>query len=384
MRYFSMPADFKKETIDEYYKLNSKYNDSKVFETYGQVTIGSRVESGRPLDKLPEISIKNLEEYITYCSERDIKFNYTINAPTIQNREFTQNGIKDFLRFLDEIYCAGVRSLTIALPSLIELVKLTKYNFEIKASAICQINTVEKAKNFKKFGVNRIVLDESLNREFGTMKRIREECGEEVEIIVNSICAKNCSNRIFHYNQIAADSLADVNEISVDYYAHRCMLKRCENPSNILRLTWIRPEDIKYYEAIGVNRYKIQGRNSVLKGDPVRTLECYMRGSYDGNLMDLIELFNNQNSFSPNIDNKKLDGFIKPFYEKKDFCKNDCGACNYCNNFAQKCMSIQQVSETNKIATEFYNEYDKYINLVKKLTNDEENNISEENFDFNL
>ncbi len=51
MKYFSIPADFKKETIDEYLRLNNTYKDCKVLETYGNLSIGNMLESGDRLNK---------------------------------------------------------------------------------------------------------------------------------------------------------------------------------------------------------------------------------------------------------------------------------------------------------------------------------------------
>ncbi len=40
--------------------------------------------------------------------------------------------------------------------------------------------------------------------------------------------------------------------------------------------------------------------------------------------MELLDSFSPTNNFKIHMDNKKLDGFIKPFVEKDNFCKNDC------------------------------------------------------------
>ncbi|MFW9880349.1 MAG: hypothetical protein ACFFG0_45330, partial [Candidatus Thorarchaeota archaeon] len=55
MKSFSVPADFKKETIDKYEKLNNSYKDSKVVETYGNITIKNLFESGRSVAELPKV-----------------------------------------------------------------------------------------------------------------------------------------------------------------------------------------------------------------------------------------------------------------------------------------------------------------------------------------
>ena len=93
---------------------------------------------------------------------------------------------------------------------------------------------------------------------------------------------------------------------------------------------------MQYYEAIGIHFFKIQGRHTVVQGDPVRAVESFFKRSYDGNLIDLLELFNSPYTFKNSLDNKKLDGFLKPFAEHPGFCKNNCDKCGYCSCFAEK------------------------------------------------
>jgi collagenase-like PrtC family protease len=368
MNYFSVPADFKKETLDRYFQLNRAYPDSRVKETYGQITVNNIMGSGRAFDLVPEADMARLEAYIAYSKSRGIGFNYTLNATCTGNREFTEDGMKQILSFLDQLKEIGVNSLTIALPPLIELVRLKNYPFKIKTSTLCQIVNANKAAAYKKLGADTLVLDESINRDFAALKQIVEVGEENVELITNVICHKNCIYRMFHYNQASHDRGETAAQSSVTYYSHRCMMKRCERVDNILKLAWIRPEDLKYYREIGICNFKLQGRQAVLKGDPVRAVECYMKESYQGNLIELLDLFLPTNAFLVHVDNRKLEGFIKPFVETPGFCKNACHRCRYCETFAKNAMDFQAIEETFALATGFYRQYDDFINIAGKLS----------------
>lgn len=372
MNYYNIAADFKKETIDGYARLNSMYEDSKVIETYGQITVGNICESGRVYNDIPKIDIKVLKEYIVYSRLKGIDFNYCLNGSCMGNKEFTDEGAKSIIKFLHQLYDAGVRRLTVALPSLIELIKSTGLDFEIKVSIICQINSANKALVYKKIGVDRIVVDESLNRDFESLKRIRNAFGEKVEVIINSLCIKDCTYRMFHYNQTGHDSVDKLTSSIITFYNHKCMLRRAEKVENMLKLCWIRPEDIKLYSNIGINYYKIQGRHTAIKGDPVRAVECYFKQSYDGNLIDLLELFNSPYNFKIYIDNKKLDGYINSFFNIPNFCKNDCLNCKYCELYAKKCTEYEKANEINALATKFYKEYDEYTNEINTICKNRE------------
>jgi collagenase-like PrtC family protease len=215
-------------------------------------------------------------------------------------------------------------------------------------------------------GVDIVVLDESINRDFDALKRIRGAFGEKIEIIANVICHKNCIYEMFHHNQVSHD-MGDSKEPSATYYSHRCMMKRCEEVSNLMRQAWIRPEDIKYYTALGIHYFKLQGRQAVLKGDPLKAVECYFKESYHGNLVELLDMFSPTNSFMVYLDNQELDGYIKPFVENPGFCKNDCGNCHYCDIFVEKCLDLKKTRETFDLATEFYLKYDHFINMAKTV-----------------
>jgi collagenase-like PrtC family protease len=368
MKYFSVPADFKHQTIDQYDRLHEMYKDSRVIETYGNITIANDFGSGRSINLLPRVDLDGLADYIAYSSGKDIGFNYTINATHMQNAEFSSKGILEIIHFLGKLYEAGVRSITISLPSLIELVRETGYDFKIVASTLCQITNAVKALAYKKMGVDRIVLDESVNRDFKTLKKIRRAFGPRVEIIANAICHKNCAYRMFHYNQMTTDSIKISSETSVNYYSHRCLMQRYESVGDLFRLSWVRPEDMKYYTETGIDYFKLQGRQAVLKGEPVRAVECYFREDYQGDLFELLDMFDPTSSFRVPIDNKNLDGFIRPFYEKENFCQNDCQNCHYCDSFARKGIDGKKARQVMDSARSFFDEYDQFRKALRSIT----------------
>lgn len=389
IKYFCMPADFKKETIDAYDQLNQSYEHSKVLETYGNIVRGNEIGSGRAANQLPYADLLDLKLFIEYSKKKNIGFNYTINATTMRNREFTREGMLEIKRFLKDLYDAGVRSLTIALPSLIELVQSTGYDFEIKASTLCQITNVNKATAYKNKGIHRIVTDESINRDVRNLRRIREDFGDHVELIINPICLKDCIYRMFHYNEITEDSLGRTNDVSVNFFEHRCVLQRFNKIGNLLRMCFVRPEDLKYYTNIGIHYFKLQGRHLVHKGDAVKTVKAYFDENFDGDVMDLAYLFYWQNSFKIPFNNKKLDGFLDPFFTKDDFCRRDCKTCGYCEAFAKKIIDYKEAAKVIRMAEEFYSQYDKFNEMVRSVNHeitgtDDTMNIENMDVNFNL
>lgn len=374
MKYFCIPADFKKENIDRYSELNEMYEDSKLIETYGQVTVGNVLNSGRIVGALPEVDFKKLESFVKYSLDRGIIFDYTLNPACMGNFEFTSKGAKEIFVLLRDLYNIGVKSITVSTPSLIELVKASGFEFRLKASAICEIQSPDKAAFYKSAGADRIVLDPDITRKFNIIKEICGYFGEGVELIVNNVCYKNCAYKMFHYNHEAHATLNTGTREVHDYYINRCAMQKASDLKNVIRLSWIRPEDLQYYMKSGICYFKIQGRQNVLQGEPVKVLEHYMKESFDGNLYDLITLFAPYTSFQPYIDNKKLESFVKKFFDDPGFCKNCCWTCKYCESWAKKSMDEEKAQKINRKALDFFDEYDSYKQIINSLKDSEEKN----------
>ncbi len=346
MRVFSVPADFKNETIDAYVELNHKHSDAVVGETYGCVSIDSTFSSGRNARSIPGVGLKGLGEYIACCAERGIDFNYTFNASCLGNIEFTREGLARINRQLATLWSIGVRHLTISLPQMMAIVRESGLGFTIKVSTICQINSAYKAEYFKRLGVERIVIDEDITRDFRRIRQICEAFGDGVEMIANSACDMNCPIKMFHYNHESHYSFGE-QDIRF-FFTARCRGQKASEWDHILKLNWTRPEDQDLYQNAGVSRFKLQGRQAVAFGDPVRTVDAYMSRSFDGNLYDLLELFDQRrlaDTFRPFMDNHKLDGFLTPFYEDPNHCLGDCKSCGYCHAFAETCMDRQKAED---------------------------------------
>ena len=363
MNKYSVPADFNIETINIYKSLNEQHED-KINETYGQLNYDTNVfGSGRSSNNLPYVDEQQLQKYISHSESNNIAFNYVLNATCLSNQEFTLEGMKNIMDFLKYLLDIGVKSLTVCLPSLIELIRESRLPFKIKASTVCNITNTDRARSFLNMKVDRIVADESINRNFRELKNILT-LTDQVEMIVNVVCYKNCIYRPFHHNQMSHDYKWD--KPCVSYYSHRCIMKRVEMPENLLKMPFIRPDDISYYEKLGIHYYKIQGRQAVMKGNIIKTVTSYLGKSYDGDLLNLLDCFSPTNSFRIPIDNRKLDGFIIPFINS-DFCNDNCESCLYCQTYFKDKFSFDEYSKINELAKKFYNSTDDYKKMIENI-----------------
>ena len=166
-----------------------------------------------------------------------------------------------------------------------------------------------------------------------------KKLGFEFGTIVNGLCLIDCPFRAFHYS-FNSHANGDKNYQPSDYYTSRCTLLKINSPAEVLKMGWIRPEDLKHYVNAGVEVFKIAGRE-MTRADFVRVVDIYNKGSFDGNLWEFFRCFSQHPN--PNekliytklfdLPNKELGQFTKRFFEAKSFCSTkDCETCNYCSS----------------------------------------------------
>lgn len=366
MIYFSLPADFDVDTLKKLNYINNTYDDCCIKEVYGQITIGAIQNSGRVTNVLPQVDKHKFEQYVKQATNYGIEFNYTLNPSCFGNYEFSEIGIKQINTLLNNIWDMGVKNLTLVSPALIEIAIATGLKFDIKASTICEINSPSKANFYKKLGVKRLVVDADITRCFVKLKDICKSFGDGVEIIANNVCRKNCAYKIFHYNHEAHCTFQSI-QIVKDYFSNRCLMQNVEDAETLMKLNWIRPEDLHFYESCGIHNFKIQGRQNILVCDLIKTVEAYCKRNYDGNLYDLITLFYPYNTYQHYIDNKKLDGFLDKFYEDPNFCNDMCGDCRYCLEYANNCIDNKKAVRIASIAKRVFEKHDKFKQTLKNI-----------------
>jgi len=155
--------------------------------------------------------------------------------------------------------------------------------------------------------------------------------------------------------------------------------------ANLIRMRWIRPEDLRYYEEIGIDRFKIAGRY-MSTDQLVNVIKAYSERKYEGDLRDLfghdqgrvlVAAFRRLNLPTDEYDilNKiSIDNTAFPSnwlsYFKYNRCEEtNCEECRYCDIIAEKVVKIdgKPLSEVklNKIKPP--------IELIPRFTKDNKN-----------
>jgi len=335
--YFCVPADFKNESLMKLVNLNDKYKDAKIDEVYGSLP-QTEYGSGRSSTYIPNVKFSQLKNYIKECNKYGIIFNYVLNASTLKNREFNNIEKKKIVLFIKKLSDAGVKRFTVTLPSLISLISNNLKDVEIVLSAVNNITSEYQLNEFLESGkIIRAYVAEEMNRQPHKLKSIVLKSKIPIATIVNPFCLFQCAYRYHHYNVAAFRDKNDKCDVD-EYYQFRCEQIKANNPEEIIKIPWIRPSDINRYMDIGINYFKVAGREMIKVGaDIPATVEAYMSKYYDG---DLINLFNDFSNIRGNIylplKSKPLNAFFDYIFNKSTDCSRDlCDKCVMCKKYSK-------------------------------------------------
>ena len=328
------------------------------------------VGGARPGFVLPQVDRHDVEHYIHACHERGLEFSYLLNAPCLGNLQYSKKGYGQLIELLEWIEHAGADAVTIGMPYLIDLVRERFPRLRIKVSTTARVNTVRKALQYEAMGVEEIIIDEHINREFKTLAQIRKAVHCNLELILNNICLWQCPYNYEHVNHDGHSSREGEDDYCyLQYPGYLCLYRKLTDPVELLKSPWIRPEDVAAYEELGYEHFKITER---FKRTPLllEHVQAYENRRYDGNLLDLFTL-PRKNAFTPvhleyfikpkhvnimkiselgkvfdlevreliHLDNNKLQGFLEHF-KTKDCNQTSCAQCRYCDGVFKKAATV--------------------------------------------
>lgn len=373
---FSVPTNWQKDLV-------SNIRVDCIEDLYGQLA-SDFIGGGRASYALPSISKKNVIAQIQEIHKNGMRFNYLLNASCLDNKEWTASGQKRIRKFLDWLVEIKVDIVTVTIPYLLELIKRQYPNLKVYVSTLAGVNSIERAKYWEDLGADGIGLfGQDVNRDFALLKQIRKEIKCQLFLIPNNSCLYRCPFFIYHGILTSHASQIDhrTKGYMIDYCRISCDYKKIAEPINLIRADWIRPEDIHYYEDIGIDKIKLVDRSMTTERIKL-IVQAYTERFYDGNLLDLFPFpsrsiaFLNSNPFhkvryffrpfSVNlfklikgksllgedikiyIENRKLDGFLEKFLKESCNLKS-CRECSYCEDIAKEVVKIDHTYYQNTI-----------------------------------
>ncbi len=329
---------------------------------------------GRPSCALVGVSRAAAIKHVEQIHQAGLRFYYLMNASCLGNKEWTRAGHKrlnDLLYWIAELKADGI---VVASPHVLQLIRKNFPRFEVSVSCFANVNSVERAKFWEGMGASMITLSQvEVNRNFKLLEQIRKNVTCGLQLLVNDNCIADCPIFFYHNNTSshASQDGAGNKPFMFDYCRLTCRHRMFSEPMNFIRSAWIRPEDLKVYENIGIDRFKIVDRTmttDALAG----IVRAYSTRSHKGNLFDLfmtpskslwlkrdsfwhkfryffhpravnlVKLYQNRglrDDLEVYIDNTLLEGFIDHFL-MEDCRYKSCASCGYCQHIADKVVRI--------------------------------------------
>jgi collagenase-like PrtC family protease len=264
--------------------LLEKLKGTSVESLYGQMW-NDPLGGGRMALFIPKVGKKEVASFIAEVQKRGIEFNYLINSTCLDNLEFTKKGYKKIREHLEWITSTGAGMVTLTLPFLLQMVKRDFPKLRVCVSSFARVQNVHLAHYWEDLGADKIILPESIGRDFRTLRSIREAVDCEIELIANHCCLFQCPLDLHHRNMVSHGSQEGhpCGGFAPDYCKLACQRLKLFRPAELIKSRWIRPEDVSDYEVMGIDCLKIierfRGTESLIK-----IVNAYERKSFKGNL----------------------------------------------------------------------------------------------------
>ncbi len=292
--------------------------------------------SGRPPlgygleDSADEVQ-RILESELQTLRRMGIRLDLLLNANCYGGRAVSVDLQNEVVAVIDRLGAGGCAPdiVTTASPMIAHTVKTRFPGIEVRASVNMRIGTTQ-AMRYVQDLFDSFYLQRDLQRDLEYVRGVRDWCGrhnKKLCLLANSGCLRFCPGQTFHDNLIAHCAEAEACVNLPDWNPHVCwkLYLDPENFAEILKATWIRPEDLHRYEGVA-DTVKLATRQHA---HPRMVIAAYAAGRFDGNLLDLLEP-----GFAPAFAPRIIDNtaFPSDWAERIGRCPGDCDACSYCRD----------------------------------------------------
>ena len=250
------------------------------------------VLSCRPApDFTPELR-ERLVADLAWCRKNDIQLDALFNCNCYGEQAIShelENLVKDVMRQMDD--CGLFPNvITTTSPFIATIIRRNFPTVKIRASVNLRahgtIGFEAVSDIFDEFYLSR-----EHHRDLEYVKQAAQwakQNGKRIGIQLNSGCIRECPFQTFHDNihgHNRAKQAANAKEFDFAFMLCQKHFGRDHAFEDIIRATWIRPEDAHLWEPY-VSFCKLATRRIA---NPSKIVEAYASRSYDGNLLDLLD-----------------------------------------------------------------------------------------------
>ena len=289
--------------------------------------------SAREPDGDPAALRKQLVDDLLFCRSKGMRLDLLANATCYGDNAFKVVQREEYLGHLKAMADAGVAPeiVTAVSPYIATVTKKFSGSIERRASVSMKLFST-LAMEYVSSEFDSLCIGRDVQRDLPTVKTFASwanKNGRELELcmVANSACLRFCPWQRFHESLCAhhfAHALAEMKRVSMPPTLCAGFVAE-KNFEEILRGSWIRPEDLSRYEPY----VSVVNLSTQEAARPDLILRAYTSGSYDGDLLLLLDhdyssmlapmMFDNK-SFPPDWSEGKIAGL----------CAADCTHCGKC------------------------------------------------------
>ena len=287
--------------------------------------------SARELDGDPVELRKQLVDDLRFCRSKGMLLDLLADATCYGEKAFKFAQREEYLGHLKAMADAGVAPeiVTSVSPYISSITKIFSAGIERRASVNAKLfSTLAMEYISSKF--DSLCIGRDVQRDLPTMKAFAvwaNKNGKKLCMTVNSACLRFCPWQRFHETLCShhfAHALPELKRVSMPPTLCAGVLAD-KNYEEILRGSWIRPEDLHRYEPY----VSVVNLAALEAPRPDLILRAYTSGSFDGDLLLLLDrdyasqlapmIFDNK-AFPPEWSEGKIAGL----------CAADCTHCGKC------------------------------------------------------
>ncbi len=278
-----------------------------------------------------------LEEDLVSIREQGIKLDLLFNANCYGGRAVSQSLENEVISIMSHMadFCGGADIVTTTSPAIARTVKRHFPETEVRASVNMRIGTPQ-AMGYVSGLFDSFYIQRDIQRDIEMVKTVKQWCdanGKGLLMLANSGCLRYCPGQSFHDNTVAHDIEIDEMKNIKDWTPHVCwhLYKKPENFAEILKATWIRPEDLHHYNEL----FPVVKLATRQHSHPRMVIGAYVNRQFTGDLLDLLEP-----GFSPIFAPQYIDNTAFPdnWFEKSSHCGTGCHDCGYCEKVLKQVL----------------------------------------------
>jgi hypothetical protein len=287
--------------------------------------------SAREQDEDPLPLRRLLVDDLKFCRSKGMALDLLVSDTCYGDKAFMPAQREDYFRHLKELSSYGLMPeiVTTTSPYIAKITKKFDASVDRRASVNMRLNST-LAMEYVSDVFDSYYICRDVQRDLSTLKLFAEwgrKNGKTICMLANSGCLRCCPWQTFHETLLSHDFkhiLPEVKKMKMSPTLCSGLIAE-KNFEEILRGSWIRPEDLHRYEP-HVSVIKLSTREA---DRPDLILKAYTSGSFDGDLLQILD-----SGFSR---------FVAPMvFDNKSFpeewsegmiagrCASDCTHCGKC------------------------------------------------------